>query len=231
MLTINYENLKLNNNHHLLDLGCGEGRHILGALHYSGNRCTGLDVCSKSLKKAEEKRHDSFPELPVEWVKGNGEALPFENNTFDRIICSEVLEHIIDYKLVLTEIFRVLKPKGIIGISVPRFLPERICWLFSKDYHNTPGGHVRIFKQKTLKQAILESGFHFINHHFAHAFHAPYWWLQCFLWKSRETSWLVKRYENWLVKDMFSFPYSTNPTEKKLNPYLGKSVVMYFQKP
>ena len=47
-----------------------------------------------------------------------------------------------------------LNSKGIIGISVPRFLPERICWLFSKDYHNTPGGHVRIFKQKTLKQVV-----------------------------------------------------------------------------
>ena len=72
--------------------------------------------------------------------------LPFNDQTFETIICSEVLEHVSDVESALNEIDRLLKPGGKLLISVPSFLPEKICWLLSKDYQEMPGGHVRIFK-------------------------------------------------------------------------------------
>ena len=70
------------------------------------------------------------------------------------MVCSEVLEHIIDFESALKEIKRVLKSDGTFALSVPKFFPEWICWKLSKDYQNEPGGHVRIFNYKDLKNSV-----------------------------------------------------------------------------
>ena len=58
--------------------------------------------------------------------------LPFKDNFFDLVICSEVLEHIHDHKAAVSEIVRVLKPGKNLVVSVPRYLTERICWAISE---------------------------------------------------------------------------------------------------
>ena len=68
---------------------------------------------------------------------GDALSLPFSDNYFDRLICSEVLEHIPDYSGALAEIWRITKPGGRIGISVPHRWPEQICWLLSRAYYDT----------------------------------------------------------------------------------------------
>ena len=57
---------------------------------------------------------------------GDALSLPFPDDSFDRLICSEVLEHIPDYQAAMTEIWRVVKPGGRIGISVPHGWPEHL---------------------------------------------------------------------------------------------------------
>ena len=77
--------------------------------------------------------------------------IPFQESSLDAVICSEVLEHVDSPNQSVQELIRVLKPGGIMALSVPRYLPELICWKLSKDYSKTPGGHVRIFKHNELK--------------------------------------------------------------------------------
>ena len=84
------------------------------------------------------------------FIQGNALNLPFPDNHFTHIICSEVLEHLVDYKKALIEINRVLKPGGTLAVSVPCFFPEWVCWLLSSAYHEMPGGHLRIFREKQL---------------------------------------------------------------------------------
>jgi len=156
--------------------------------------------------------------------------LPFKDNTFDYIVCSEVLEHIIDYQSALSEINRILKPQGKLAVSVPKFFPEWICWKLSLDYRNTPGGHVRIFKFKKLKKDIANYGLTFTKRHWAHALHSPYWWLQCLFWNSKENSKIVNLYHEFLVWDMMKKPVLTKILEFILQPLIGKSVVLYFDK-
>jgi SAM-dependent methyltransferase len=156
--------------------------------------------------------------------------LPFNNNSFDIVICSEVLEHIPDHDTAICEIARVLKPMGDLIISVPRYLPEKICWALSDDYHQANDGHVRIYKKKDLTSRLEKVGLTNWASHFAHGFHTPYWWLKCLLGPNREDRKLVNFYHRFLVWEMMSGTNITRFLEKLLNPLCGKSLVLYFKK-
>jgi SAM-dependent methyltransferase len=160
----------------------------------------------------------------------NALELPFADNTFDKVICSEVLEHIPDYQGALREIERVLKPGGLFCASVPRRWPEKICWALSDAYYLVPGGHLRIFRSDKLRSEIEGLGFDYYDRHWAHALHAPFWWLKCLFWKSRDSNWLVAQYHRLLVWDLMEKPAFTRILEKCMNPIMGKSVVLYFRK-
>ncbi len=85
-------------------------------------------------------------------------CLPFEDASFDLVICSEVLEHIPDEKTAVREIIRVLKPGGTLVVSVPRYFPERICWALSDAYHQTANGHIRIYRKQQLVRLLEAQG-------------------------------------------------------------------------
>jgi SAM-dependent methyltransferase len=157
-------------------------------------------------------------------------ALPFQDNFFDLVVCSEVLEHIQDHKTAISEIFRVLKPGKNLVVSVPRYLPERICWALSDKYRNTRNGHVRIYSTKALAGLLKNAGLIQWGLHFAHSLHTPYWWLKCLVGPDREDCKLVNQYHRFLVWDMMKKPWIIQFLDKILNPVLGKSIVLYLRK-
>lgn len=128
MLTINYKLLNFKRDDKLLDVGCGEGRHVIHACLEYNILGVGVDLSLRDLTTARERfapfatynAHSYF-----NLQQTDATQLPFANNSFDKIICSEVLEHIENYSGVLQEIQRVLKPNGILAISVPRAWPEK----------------------------------------------------------------------------------------------------------
>ncbi|WP_317932439.1 class I SAM-dependent methyltransferase [Halioxenophilus sp. WMMB6] len=238
MHTIDFQRLELAPNSVILDLGCGEGRHSIAVPGSSDqNLVVGVDLGWKDLLKAQAKAAETQTfcqenRLPVganpSWINANGLRLPFADDSFDRVICSEVLEHIDDYQGLLTEMHRVLKPGGLLAVSVPRQWPERVCWSFCDEYSQTPGGHIRIFNARRLRRTIINLGFRPIGEHWAHALHTPYWWLKCLLWDKPDHP-LLQAYHRLLVWDLMSAPWLTRTLEKILNPLMGKSVVLYFQ--
>ena len=148
MLTVDFQSLALGSGQMLLDVGCGEGRHTLAAYLKSGVTAVGVDLGLADLETARGRIADMEaynPQGEIEFLQGDATALPFPDNHFDHVICSEVLEHIPNFIAVIGELNRVLKPGGNLCVSVPRAWPERFCWWLSKDYYNTPGGHIRIF--------------------------------------------------------------------------------------
>ena len=234
MNTIKYNNLNLREGQLILDMGCGEGRHSIGALLETPANIVGMDLSFEDLKTAQSRLKDfDTSELRTSCTFGLGNIndIPFEDSSLDAVICSEVLEHVDSPNESVKELVRVLKPGGVMALSVPRYLPELICWKLSKEYSKTPGGHVRIFKHKELKNLAISNGLEYKSFHWAHGLHSPYWWLQCLFWKTKENSFLIRQYHKLLVWDLMKKPLFTKILESMLQPLIGKSLVMYFRKP
>lgn len=233
MQTFDPGHFPLRSGQRVLDLGCGEGRHAIAMHLHQGADVLAIDLSLPDLLAAR-RRHDEYRQDADDSLfaltNASALALPLADASLDAIVCSEVLEHIADYPSVLREISRVLRPGGLLCISVPRGWPERICWWLSSAYHQVPGGHLRIFSRRELQAEVSALGFVCYHGHGAHALHVPYWWLQCLFWRSRESNLLVRLYHRLLVWDMFSKPWITQTLERLLDPWMGKSVVMYFRK-
>jgi len=164
-------------------------------------------------------------------VRGDATRMPFPDGAFDRVIAAEVLEHIPDDWQALREIARVLRPGGQVAVTVPAWLPERICWRLSDDYHNVPGGHVRIYTRAEMETKLAQAGLRVGGHHHAHGLHSPYWWLKCAVGVRDDDHPLARAYHQLLVWDIMKRPATTRLAERALNPLIGKSIVIYADKP
>ncbi len=236
MLTVRLERLDLKPGAWVLDLGCGEGRHVHGVHLLDGVNVVGVDIDRPSLAKGLAGL-DMLPRGRnagvTGFVQGDAYRLPFPDNAFDVVICSEVLEHLLEYKAVLAEILRILKPEGRFAPTVPTAWPERLCWRLAPGpggYADQPGGHVRIFRERALRETIAGLGFRYLGRHQAHGLHSPYWWLKCALWARRDDHPLVRLYHRFLVWDLMRKPLLTRALEAVASPLMGKSLALYFQK-
>lgn len=100
----------------ILDLGTGRGSFIFDASR-AGSNVVGLEV--NHAYRAETIQKGEREGLALTILDGKGENLPFPDNSFGFINCSEVIEHVEDPERVLREMFRVLSPGGIAYVSVP----------------------------------------------------------------------------------------------------------------
>jgi ubiquinone/menaquinone biosynthesis C-methylase UbiE len=232
--TVDFSHFRLHPGDRVLDLGCGEGRHVISAYLEAEVDAVGVDLCLEDLRRTQEKYAEfaagQSPGSSFTLASANALSLPFADASFDKVICSEVLEHIPDYRGALQEIDRILKPGGLFCASVPRRWPEQLCWALSEGYHKVPGGHLRIFNSRELRQQIEDLGMQHYYRHWAHALHAPFWWLKCLFWERQDSNPLVRLYHRFLVWDLMDRPWVTRVLERALNPLMGKSVVMYFRK-
>jgi ubiquinone/menaquinone biosynthesis C-methylase UbiE len=105
--------LELRGGDRVLDCGCGMGFYLLAMSRLRDLRLTGLDSDADRLRWAERAG------VEVELVQGDAQELPFEDAAFDKVLMSEVLEHLEDDGRALREVRRVLRPGGVLAISVP----------------------------------------------------------------------------------------------------------------
>lgn len=161
---------------------------------------------------------------------GDVTRLPLAGGSIDRVICSETLEHVPLDGAAIEELVRVLRPGGRLAISVPRRLPERVCWALSREYHEVAGGHLRIYRASGLVRRFARAGLRMTGRHHAHALHSPYWWLRCALGDPTQAR-LSRWYQRMLEWDIMHAPTPLGRIERALDPLLGKSVVLYFDKP
>lgn len=241
MLTIRFDRLDalgLPDDALVLDVGSGFGRHAFEFAR-RGHRVVALDHAVDEVAGTRET-FDAMVDggeikatSVVGVVRGDATRLAFDDGCFDAVITSEVLEHISDDVGALAEMVRVLRPGGLFAATVPAWLPEKINWMLSDDYHApaVPGGHVRIYSATELQAKLRAAGLEQRGRHHAHALHSPYWWLKCAVGVHNDDHPWVQRYRRLLEWDIVEQPRSTRLAERVLNPVLGKSLVLYGVKP
>lgn len=236
MLTVDLDLFGVDAGHRVLDMGCGGGRHAFAVLR-RGAHVVAFDADQGELDgvRLMADAMAAEGEVPaggaLECVRGDALDLPFDDASFDRIIAAEVLEHIPDDVRAIAELVRVLAPGGRIAVTVPAALPERINWMLDSDYHDTPGGHVRIYSKGELADRLRGAGLEVRGSRRAHALHSPYWWIRCAGGVNRDDRWLAKRYHDVLVKQIMEDPPALRALDDALNPVLGKSLILYAVKP
>ena len=236
MLTVDFDRLGLRPGERVLDMGCGAGRHAF-EMYRRGADVLAFDMDADELATVSEwfaamRDEGSIPAGAEADVKqGDARDLPFPDGEFDRIVAAEVLEHIPDDEAAIAELVRVLRPGGTIAVTVPRWLPEKVCWALSDEYHEVEGGHVRIYTGDELVGKLERAGLRFAGRDHVHGLHSPYWWVKCAVGVDNADNPLVKAFHRVLVWDIEKRPLATRLAEKVLDPLIGKSMVLYLEKP
>lgn len=102
------------NSRAILDCGCGDGLYILAAREILNKKVFGLDIDKNNIKKIKERFGND-----VDLVIADIDMIPFKRETFDKIICSEVIEHVRDDKEAVLELQEILKKNGHLMLTVP----------------------------------------------------------------------------------------------------------------
>jgi SAM-dependent methyltransferase len=236
MLTVDFDRLGLRRGDRVLDMGCGAGRHAFEmyrrggdviAFDQDGDELAGVLDLFGAMRDAGEVPDGAEADIK----QGDALSLPFADAEFDRVVAAEVLEHIPDDEAAIAELARVLRPGGTMAVTVPRWLPEKVCWALSDAYHEVEGGHVRIYRGHELVARLEAAGLVYEGRDHAHGLHAPYWWLKCAVGVTDDRHPAVRAYHRLLVWDIMEKPLATRLAERALNPLIGKSLVLYLRKP
>jgi ubiquinone/menaquinone biosynthesis C-methylase UbiE len=136
-----------------LDVGCGNG-DFTAALAQAGAQPIGVDVAEAALERART-RH---PSLDFRLVPIDG-ALPLPDNSFDLAWASEVIEHVADTGLWLSEVRRVLAPSGRLLVTTPSHGRVRLALGGIERYSEPLGDHLHLYTRRSLRALLAEFGF------------------------------------------------------------------------
>lgn len=156
----------------LLDAGCGRGFYVKLLTYLSfPKEIAGIDISDTYLKKAA---HITEGDKRVQLKQGSVYELPYEDNYFDCVISSEVLEHLDDDDIAVKELYRVLKPDGTLVVTVPHkrfpFLWDPLNWILMKILHTHINkniwwlagiwaDHERLYEKNQLEKLLTSNRF------------------------------------------------------------------------
>src|SRR5215468_9719392 len=153
----------------ILDCACGRGFYLNMIRTVSNCTLVGLELDEEVVVKA----YHNVGHLPkVYLTQANIYHQPYLDNYFDGVILSEILEHIEDDIRGLREVYRLLKPGGVVAITVPNAnypfwwdpINKTLETLFETHIAKGPlaglwANHVRLYTAEQLRQAVLDAGF------------------------------------------------------------------------
>lgn len=153
----------------ILDVPCGRGFYLNMFRYVSQCRLVGGELDWPVIQKARENV-GHLPDVALHNLTIY--ALPYDNDTFDAVILSEVLEHLDDDRAGLREAYRVLKPGGVMVATVPHAnypfwwdpINKTLETVFRTHIQRGPlagiwANHVRLYQPEELRQAVVEAGF------------------------------------------------------------------------
>lgn len=153
----------------IVDLGCGTGYYLFLLSNLGVNvSLAGFDNDDRSIKEAEKMMQGKR----IKFITGDLHKISFQSQSFDKAVISEVLEHVENDEEVLKEIYRILKPNGLLVLSVPSinypFFWDPINFILQHSFntHIKNGffsglwsGHLRLYSLPELRKKIQKVGF------------------------------------------------------------------------
>ncbi|MEH2213195.1 bifunctional 2-polyprenyl-6-hydroxyphenol methylase/3-demethylubiquinol 3-O-methyltransferase UbiG [Nostoc sp.] len=146
----------------VLDIGCGGGLACEFVANLNAD-VSGIDLSFNSIKIAQE--HARASNLKIDYQRALAENLPYEENSFDVVLCFDVLEHVEDWKKVISEAYRVLKPDGLFLFdTINRNFKSKfiMIWLLEDTLnHIPPGLHDwnKFIKPQEMIEVMERAGF------------------------------------------------------------------------
>jgi len=229
MLTVDFDRLGVREGDIALDAGCGFGRHSLEFIS-RGAQVYSMDMDMDSLRKTRFSLTEMKKQIrnhDIRYFVHSGDALnlPFKDGSFDRIICSEVMEHVRDDDLACRELTRVLKKNGRIAITVPTIFSEHVYDLLTYEYYTSPGGHIRKYRPKELAAIMRRNGLEIYGVGFKHAYHTVWWMIRSVVGLHLSDHPVTKAYHRFLHLGLYS--NLMRKIESFLDYFFPKSVVIY----
>lgn len=230
METIDFDLFEIESGEVMLDLGCGDGRHSLSE-KICGATIISLDIdddCLSELKYKIGGRSVNYDDNSIHILRGDALHLPLPDRSVDKVVCSEVLEHIPKVEDCIKEINRVLKPGGELAVSVPARFSEILYDYLAGEYLGKEGGHIHVFTQDKLKEIIERNGFEIWKTGSGHSLHFFYWLLRAAFGIEEEDNLLPSLYHSFLKQaDGSKF---WEKVENSLNNLFPKSYIIYSRK-
>ena len=138
------------------DIGCGTGGKSLFCARFAAH-IVSVDIDSTAIAALEERlRTNSAATYRVAVSDGN--PLPIESQTIDKVICTEVLEHVDDPKQFLAELVRIGKTGALYLLSVPDALSETVLMRVSPPSSYMKPNHIRVIERDEFARLAAEAG-------------------------------------------------------------------------
>jgi ubiquinone/menaquinone biosynthesis C-methylase UbiE len=160
--------LDLQKSDNILDVGCGDGFYLYLLSQMGKYKITGIDSDAVALDNVKKQVNSKDIKLLV----GDVTKMPFKDNTFSKLVCSEVLEHLPDDRKGLREMYRIMKKGGTLCITVPHwnypFFWDPVNYILQRAFktHIKSGFwsgvwnfHIRLYQVAELEKAVKSAGF------------------------------------------------------------------------
>jgi ubiquinone/menaquinone biosynthesis C-methylase UbiE len=217
----------------ILDYGCGSGRKALDFASKNVN-IYAVDTDKKSLSILEKNiLNKNIKNISITKIEKN-RSLLFKNSFFDRVILSEVLEHVDSPSSVIEEIYRVMKKGGILCVSIPTSTTERVYNFLNPNYYSK-AGHRRVFTKNEIILLLESEGFG-VNKIYKENFKFAIYWILASLLKinpsdsgetENRTSLDKYYYKIWGILYLLRV---ANLVERMGNSLFPKSIYLYAEK-
>jgi SAM-dependent methyltransferase len=234
LTSIDLDLLRLSPGDHVIDIGCGTGRHIV---EMSRRPCyvVGVDRDPDELLFSKGYLYclicDGDMRAKANLLLGEGDRLPFVDASFDRVVCTEVLEHVPDDGLVARELARVLRPGGTMAVSVPDHLVEAVCWRLTSLRGAPIRDHVRIYDRRRISALLRSEGLIPYASRCRHSLESLYWLLLFARGRRNSRGSAFAFYEEFIERKTMEGSAALRWMERVGDRVLPKSLVVYCRKP